>query len=377
MAAALCLLCGGATLAHAQRRGVVRATANGRVVGTVYDTLGTPVAGAMIRVERTDVRAQSGPTGEYVLNGTRIGRAKVVVERAGFPALVLDAALTGVDTLDVILFGAAPVSAATQSAPPSQDARSRVDSLVPPSGGVSALLVPRIGTSAASAPSIRRQPRTLRGVVTDTTGAPLVGAVIEIVTLRRTTLTDSAGRFALTGLASGAALVRVRRIGYAQGSFTTTISDEDAVIAEISMGSLGQILNRVTVRENALASPRLAAFAARKKSGFGQYVTRDEFVDRNPRVFSDLMLRFTGVAAANDSRGRKRIYGRGKCEMAVFLNGMRMLVPEGTGVDDFLDVYDIEAVEVHSGVGTVPPEFSGQGSACGVVAAWTRIRNGR
>jgi hypothetical protein len=343
-------------------------SAANRLVGAVYDTLGTPVAGASVRLRRSPLRTVSGPNGRYALIGPKSGPATLIVERDGFPMLTIDTQLAGADTIDVILAGAVAPT------------RTTVDSLIAagdPPRPVAAPPPRRVAPVAAPAAGMQAPPRAIVGVVTDTTGAPLVGAIVDVVTQQRIAITDSSGRFALRGLAVGPALVRIRRIGFAQGSFTTTVSADDGIVAEISMGSLGQVLSRVTVRENALSGPRLAAFVARRRAGFGQFLTRDQFVDRNPLQFTDLMNRFIGVSAGFDGRGKKRIYGRGRCEMGVFLNGMRMRVPDGSSVDDFFDVYDIEAVEVYRGVGTVPPEFSGEGSSCGVVAAWTRVRNGR
>ena len=63
--------------------------------------------------------------------------------------------------------------------------------------------------------------------------------------------------------------------------------------------------------------------------------------------------------------------------MSVYLDGMHIIIPENTSVDDFLNIDEIDAVEVHTGVAQLPPEFSGRTNACGVVAAWTRSKVSR
>ncbi len=63
--------------------------------------------------------------------------------------------------------------------------------------------------------------------------------------------------------------------------------------------------------------------------------------------------------------------------MAFYLDGIFMNVLTNSSIDDFIDVYEIDAVEVHTGVGSLPLEFSGRSNGCGVIAAWTRGKSGR
>ena len=238
--------------------------------------------------------------------------------------------------------------------------------------------VPRTSESqpVAIAPSgLRREPWTLRGVVTDTLGHPLFGAVVSVVSQQRATVTDSLGRFVFTRLVAGAVLIRVRRVGFQPRNVTTTVSAVDAVLLDLPLLALGQVLAKVTViSEGAPNNPKLQGFFDRKKFGVGQYLTRDQFSQRLLPRFTDIVNRFSGVVAAEDSRGRRRIYWRGRCEMSVYLDGMHIIIPENTSVDDFLNIDEIDAVEVHTGVAQLPPEFSGRTNACGVIAAWTRSR---
>jgi protocatechuate 3,4-dioxygenase beta subunit len=348
--------------------------------GTVFDTLGTPVSGATVQIRGASTAVgQSDSVGHYVLRAPRRRALTVDVTRPGFPRLAMNLVVSGADSLTADLYLLGSVAVATPSLSPS----------APPRRGSSAPMVPtRVGpvdialqrdtTGGTASAAVRRQPLTLRGVVTDTLGNPLLGAIVTIVSQQRSTVTDSAGTFSFSRLVPGAALIRVRRVGFQPRNVTTSVSAVDAVILDVPLSALGQLLAAVTVRsEGAPANRKLQGFYERKALGFGQYVTRDQFAGRLLPRFTDLVNRFSGVVAADDRNGRRRVYGRGRCEMAVYLDGMHIIIPENTSVDNFLNLDDIDAVEVHTGVGQLPPEFSGRTNACGVIAAWTRSRTAR
>jgi Carboxypeptidase regulatory-like domain/TonB-dependent Receptor Plug Domain len=347
------------------------------IVGVVHDTLGAPIPGASIRNSRSGERALSDSNGRFDLITVRSASLALSVMKVGFPSLTLEVAPSNAaqDTVDIFLFGAMPRSRESDGG--------RADTVVSFSTS-SIVLVPPSATSvnrsstADSAVRAMRQPRMIRGVVTDTANRPLVGAFVSIVSEQRSALTDSAGRFVLTNLVPGAVFVRVRRVGYAPRSFATNVSAVDAVLIDIPLEALGQRLSRVTVQADGTAgNAKLRGFYERKQMGSGQFLTRDQFADRNPLRITDLMNRFSGVVSGNDGNGRRQIYGRGRCLMAFYLDGIYMNVLSNSSIDDFIDVYEIDAVEVHTSTIGMPPEFSGRTNGCGVIAAWTRGKSGR
>ena len=360
VAMAFSVICGEAL--NAQAAAGRRSAGATLLHGTVHDTLGAAVTGALVRVLPGSTSVISDGDGRFVVRAARGSRVTLAVSRDGFPALKMevDVSAADADTVDVFLFGA--VAQAAEPRVTAQPASAPVER-------------PALGPTPVEE---RRQPYTLSGTVTDTMGMPLAGATVTVVSQQRSVLTDGAGRYRLAGLAAGAVLVRVRRLGFAPRNFATSVSATDAVIADIPLEGLGQLLRRVDVRSDAVANnTKLRGFFERKRAGFGQYLTRDQFADRNPTRFTELVNRMSGVVAAEDANGRRRIYGRGRCEMAIFLDGVNMTIPPNTSVDDFFNVNEIDALEVHTGVSQLPPEFSGRTNACGVVAAWTRSKAGR
>jgi len=78
---------------------------------------------------------------------------------------------------------------------------------------------------AAQAASTPGDSAALTGqVIAGETRAPIAGATVQMMGTRLTTTTDSAGRFALTGLPPGVVMVEVRAIGYASGNWRLTLN---------------------------------------------------------------------------------------------------------------------------------------------------------
>src|SRR5437879_8107893 len=77
---------------------------------------------------------------------------------------------------------------------------------------------------AAPAPSTPGDSAALAGqVIASETRAPIGGATVQMMGTRLMTTTDSAGRFALTGLPPGVVMLAVRASGYARGTWRVTL----------------------------------------------------------------------------------------------------------------------------------------------------------
>src|SRR4051812_20253277 len=56
----------------------------GAIRGTVNDSAGRPIVGALVMVKNTDLRTTTGADGHYVLSGVWPGETKVLAQRVGF-----------------------------------------------------------------------------------------------------------------------------------------------------------------------------------------------------------------------------------------------------------------------------------------------------
>jgi hypothetical protein len=124
---------------------------------------------------------------------------------------------------------------------------------------------------------------------------------------------------------------------------------------------------------------RLADFYRRRSSGFGSFLTREEFERYSPREVSDVIRRMPGFGVVPGDLGTggvvvaRRPAGFSlQCFPIVFVDGTYVGNSREFDLDSYLDVQAIEAVEGYSGGAQVPPEFNRSGAECGVVALWTR-----
>ena len=127
-----------------------------------------------------------------------------------------------------------------------------------------------------------------------------------------------------------------------------------------------------------------AGFYRRRQIGFGHFLTRDEIDKRDPLIISDLLKGMSGVRVTCTGarrctvtmRAATTMFFRGKCNPSVVLDGF-LLQPGGTGgggllLDDLVNPFNIEALEVYPGPEGVPVQYSGYLSPCGSIIVWSR-----
>ena len=223
--------------------------------------------------------------------------------------------------------------------------------------------------------SVSDEPRTFFGVVTDSSGAPIRDATVEVVTEMIETRTDSLGRFAIRNLSPTRHLVRVRRVGVSPTFLSIDLTDSTSRRARIVLRQYaGQNLGLVVVNAN-MVPARLRGFQSRveKKSGWGRYITENEIAVRNPFRTTELFQAVPGVRVNLDRRGGGVLTGRGGCLMSTFINGAPAAQLRGSGLDDIITPRDIIGIEIYNGLGGVPPELMfGVPNACGTVGIWTK-----
>lgn len=218
---------------------------------------------------------------------------------------------------------------------------------------------------------------TVVGQVSDrTTKGPVTGA--EIITGRNShaAMTDSAGRFTLTGLPAGHERLLVRATGFPVLSYEVDLPAGDTLVESIQLDSTAegrasaQALPTVGITAGASLGPRYADFERRLKTGRGQYVTAAE-IDRNR--YSNLQEAMRTLRGVEVSCG-----GGGGCFITMARAPMQC-TPEYI-VDDRVDntfgpvtpIRDIQGVEVYTGPADVPGEYAGRNAGCGVIVIWTK-----
>lgn len=216
------------------------------------------------------------------------------------------------------------------------------------------------------------------GFVRDAKGEPLDGVTVEVHGQRSTT--DRRGAFALLTTLVDTASVALRRVGFEplEAFISTRNGMWDTVIVQMDAAAT-TTLPGVAVRETfATRAGAIRGFEERRERGLGQFVTRDEIVDRGSQKLTDILRSKKGVMIV---RGRLRfaafVGSRSvNCQPNVFLDGTRA---PGMEVDE-IAAQSIEAIELYPNLSTIPIEFQTIGQSttpCGTIAIWTRVPNSK
>lgn len=232
----------------------------------------------------------------------------------------------------------------------------------------------------------------ISGLVTNVrTGAPIQGAIIEVVGTSLRAQSDVRGTFVIHQVPAGSHRLVVRRIGYRSIRHSIrTVDGEDVVIGgqTLAMAPGAMELAPIVVEaKGGIAGQRhLADFFARRAAGFGHFVTREEFEGWNPAVTSDVIRHVGGMrVVANPNYGvngdrRRVLLGSGRaiggreCPVLYFVDGLFIgtSADQDARINTFIPLVSIEAIEVYSGMSQLPAEFVRAGAECGAIVVWTR-----
>jgi Carboxypeptidase regulatory-like domain/TonB-dependent Receptor Plug Domain len=227
---------------------------------------------------------------------------------------------------------------------------------------------------------------TIRGRVLDeTTGAPIPEVNVEFMDgttrVRGSAITDAGGNFILGGMPRGSFRLRASRLGYAR-ALTPYWRVEGGEILTVTVRLHPDAVLLAPLEINARAqsaSPVLAGFYRRARVGNGgTFITRAEIERANAGLITDLIRMVPGVRieAGINIQSRSVYLSRalGMCPVQIWVDGMLATRngSEGVVLDEIAPPSLLEGIEIHRGIGTVPPEFITPEARCGVIALWTR-----
>ena len=223
---------------------------------------------------------------------------------------------------------------------------------------------------AAQATSTPGDSAALAGqVIASETRAPIGGATVQMMGTRLMTTTDSAGRFALTGLPPGVVMLEVRAIGYASGNWRLTLRPGQVIEHPFDLDLLAYELPEVVV-EARKAARRFADFERRRASGMGYFITKEQIEQANASSLIDILVRARGVqqvCITNDCVAKMARSPPG-CYPQYFLDGRESTSYFARNTPP----HDVQGIEIYRGGSEIPGEFSGSNSGCGVIAIWTK-----
>jgi hypothetical protein len=154
---------------------------------------------------------------------------------------------------------------------------------------------------------------TVVAVVTDAmTRRPLAHAIVTVVGTGEAVVADQSGRATIARVAPGNRVVSARRIGYAPVERVVRITPGDTVVLADSLLALQPmpfLLDTLVAAGDvaAAADPilRMGGFCDRRRLGFGDFITRQEFEQYNPVDVFDVLRRLPGIEILfNENYGR-------------------------------------------------------------------------
>jgi hypothetical protein len=254
-------------------------------------------------------------------------------------------------------------------------------------GPVAAQWAAPVRTTPGTTPRTVDAPRAtgvIDGAVTDTSLRPVSFAEVTILRTEIKLQTNSQGRFRFLDVPAGQYLLIVRRIGYRPVSSIVQVGVRDTLRLAFTLESAVQSLETVTVVEER-RSLRMLDFEARRRQGWGYFITGEQIEKRNLPVAADYLrlaptisLAPTPNASGNpdlvaiSKREGGSIYGdgAGACAMQIVVDGVPM--PPRFPLELLPTPKEIAGIEVYDGPATVPAQFSGMDRRCGMVLVWTK-----
>jgi carboxypeptidase family protein/TonB-dependent receptor-like protein len=232
-----------------------------------------------------------------------------------------------------------------------------------------------IHPAGARSQGLQAQASVVVAFVTDTAGHPLEGAEVQVVGTSLRGNTDGKGRVALLAVPAGKAVLRVRRLGFAEQTIPISVTPGSLDEGRYKLLPIATDLTSVTVHASELKPDRYAKtgrfddFYRRRAEGLGTFLTREDIDARAAEKSQDLLRSISGIRIRYEGTNAYIEFLRCN-QVNVYIDG----VISHDGYRDFfsLSPLDIEAMEVYHGLATVPPEFSPHPNDCAAIVVWTR-----
>ena len=225
---------------------------------------------------------------------------------------------------------------------------------------------------------------SLSGVVRDSAGRPIANSQVSIDALNRATATDESGHYALSELAAGLRLVRVRRVGFSPTSRMVQLADGASRVADFVLDGL-TVLDTMRAKANGVRERLARDINERRKMGFGHFKDSTTLSDHAGMlsVFQDIPSVIAMMRLDPETREKRmRVYlpvpgAYPGCLANLWVDGR--LLTNGDKPDHnewkFLIPSQIGVLEVYTRMSETPAQYIRRGSnldRCGTIVIWTK-----
>lgn len=231
----------------------------------------------------------------------------------------------------------------------------------------------RLVASAADSSAVLGR---LDGVVRSIDGDPIPDARVYVRGSRAIGRTSPSGAFSLAHVPAGTQTLEVLALGYEPGRMAVDVRPGGGVRTEVVLGKAVTRLPDVQVAGKKSALDEIEDRARRSN---GYLISQEDIERRGSITFEDIMRGVPGMQVVPVGQGYRVISSRGQvnlqgdCAPQYFVDGSPFPIPLNDDTPFPVSPTEIMAVEVYSGVGSVPAEFQrGPQNACGVIAIWTK-----
>jgi len=230
--------------------------------------------------------------------------------------------------------------------------------------------------AGAQSGGLEQRVTRVTGRVADAVGAAIVAAEILVSHTALHAESGTDGRFELTGVPPGTVELVVRRLGFSPATFSLQLGAGEQRDVRVLLSPVAMMMDSVEVTAPGPEIEKaFGGFEARRARGFGTFLTREQIEKKKPRVTTDVFRTVSGVKLFRDGGTATvvstRLGNMAVCPLRYFVDGADFPL-YGQSIDAMIQVSDIGAIEVYAGGATVPPQFGGRESGCGVIAIWTR-----
>lgn len=244
-----------------------------------------------------------------------------------------------------------------------------------------------LGLTASLAFPALAQSLVMGVVREDSTFRRLENVEVILDSAKRATRTDTAGRFRLTAADAGAHIVLFRRLGYKPERMRVTTTGNDTVFLDAVMMRDAAALQPVDVVREPVRHSLREQFYDRKKLGFGKFLDTAEMRRSEGRQTAEV-LRSLGVDIIRWDNPdcpppfcdyELRAVDRNTlnlCAVSVMYDGVAIYRSGTPGLPpDFkkdFPVHTLSRIEFYRRTASMPIEFMGHGTRCGLLLLWSR-----
>jgi hypothetical protein len=222
---------------------------------------------------------------------------------------------------------------------------------------------------------------TLSGTVRDPSGRLHPDALVGVVGTDASMRTSEVGRFRLTGIPAGTRAVELRALGLSPTTVIVELASGASLDTTFSMEKPVQVLSGVSIVAKGEPADR-TGFAARRKEGFGTFLTAADIQRWQPQNVVDVLTlvpavhrSWSGGAGMAAEIITMRGGAQGQCTPNIFIDGVAFEITDSHSMGDLnalVPPNSIKGVEVYPGP-VIPFLYDRTlQTGCGSLVIWTQ-----